>query len=266
MYILFDIGGTNLRVASSDGKSLSQPIISPTPPTFDVGLKLLIDCSQKLARGVKIDAISGGIAGPLDPQKKMPVNAPNLRLWNNKPLVHLLSQALGAPVYLENDASLACLGEAHFGGGKGFPIVAYLTIGTGIGGSRVVDGRIDKNSLGFEPGHQLIGEGQQLENLVSGPAIEKKYAKKPLEIKDPRVWDEIAKLLAVGLNNTIVFWSPDVVILGGAVMISIPIENVEFYLKETLKIYPKLPELKRSTLGDLSGIYGALANLDTRHP
>lgn len=265
MFILFDIGGTNLRVAATDGKTLSRPIISPTPPNFQEGLKLLIDSSQKLAQGVKIDAIAGGIAGPLDQKKTMPINAPNLSGWNNQTLTPQLSKSLGAPVYLENDTAMACLGEAYFGTGKGFPIVAYLTISTGVGGARVVDGKIDRSSQGFEPGHQIINGEDQLENLVSGPAIEKKYGQKPQDIKDSRVWDEVARWLAIGLNNTIVHWSPDIVILGGSVMNSIPIDNVNFYLKETLTIFPVLPKLVKSNLGDLNGLYGALAYLNSTH-
>lgn len=266
MYILFDIGGTNLRVAAStDGQTLSQPIITPTPQNFQEGLKLLIDSSQKLAQGVKIVAVAGGIAGPLDQKKTMPINAPNLSGWNNQPLTPELSKALRAPVYLENDTAMACLGEAHFGAGRGFPIVAYLTISTGVGGARVVDGRIDRSSLGFEPGHQIITGKEDLENLVSGGAIEKRYGQKPQDIKDLRVWDEVAKWLAIGLNNTIVHWSPDIVILGGSVVNSIPISYVNFYLSETLTIFKNLPKVVKSNLGDLNGLYGALAYLNTLH-
>ena len=171
-----------------------------------------------------------------------------------------------APVFLENDAALAGLGEAVFGAGKGKKIVAYLTISTGVGGCRIVDGKIDENSQGFEPGHQIIFSDKNiitLENLVSGTAIEKKYGKKPYEIFDVKIWNNVANNLAYGLHNVAVLWSPDIIILGGSMMkkIGIPVERVKFHLSKILNIFPKPPLIKKSKLGDLAGLYGALAHL-----
>src|SRR5690606_20277112 len=125
---------------------------------------------------------------------------------------------------------------------------------------------------GFEPGHQIVdidgtlmpeASGIYLGNLISGKAIEKRTGKKPAEITDPAFWEEMARILAYGLNNTIVHWSPDVVVLGGSMMnkVGIPVESVEKYLREIMVIYPELPPVKKSTLGDLGGLYGGLAYL-----
>jgi len=100
----------------------------------------------------------------------------------------------------------------------------------------------------------------ELENLISGKAIEKRFGKKPSVIRDPKVWDEVALLLAHGVNNSIVHWSPDIVILGGTMMFQdIPIKRVIFHLKNILHIFPKLPPVKMAKLKDYVGLWGALA-------
>ena len=256
-----------MRLAvSENGNKLDRVVILPTLRKFNGAIALIKKAVKELANGNKIKAVSGGIAGPLDKNKTMILNAPNLRGWSKKPLAKELQKIFKAPVFLENDAALAGLGEAVFGAGKGKKIVAYLTISTGVGGCRIVDGKIDENSQGFEPGHQIIFSDKNvitLENRVSGTAIEKKYGKKPYEIFDAKVWDNIAKNLAYGLHNVAVLWSPDIIILGGSMMkkIGIPVERVKFYLSKILKIFPKPPLIKKSKLDDLAGLYGALTRL-----
>jgi len=256
-----------MRLAvSENGNGLDRVLILPTPRKFNDGMALFKKTAKELVNGKKIKAVLGGIAGPLDENKTMILNAPNLRGWSKKPLVKELQKIFKAPVFLENDAALAGLGEAVFGAGKGKKIVAYLTISTGVGGCRIVDGKIDENSQGFEPGHQIMSLENKmitLENLASGTAIEKRYGKKPYEIFDAKVWDNVAKDLAYGLHNVAVLWSPDIIILGGSMMkkIGIPVERVKLNLSKILKIFPKPPLIKKSKLGDLAGLYGALARI-----
>lgn len=268
MHLVFDIGGTNLRVAvSSDGKTLSAIKVVPTPQDFNEGIRTLKQVSDELSRGQKIEKAAGGITGPLDKQKIMSLRPPHQPDWGQKPLKEELEQVLGVPVHLENDTALAALGEALLGTGAGSKIVAYLTISTGVGGARIVGGKIDENSLGFEPGHQIIipdgqlcdcgGKGH-LESYVSGSGIAKIYGKKAEDISDPKVWEEVTSYLAIGLNNTIVHWSPDILVLGGSVMKSISLDKVTSYLKDMLKIFPKIPEVAPAKLAHQSGLWGAL--------
>lgn len=268
MYLVFDIGRTNIRIAtSSDRKTISEPRVVPTPKEFEQGIQTLKQLAEELSQGEKIEILAGGVTGPLNKDRSMQLASPNVGGWNQKPLKTELEKIFGTPVYLENDAALATLGEASFGAGIGKDIVAFLTISTGVGGGRVVNGKIDENTLGFEPGHQIIvidgnpcycgGKGH-LESYVSGSALERIYGKKGEEIKDEQIWDSVTKYLSIGLNNTIVHWSPDIVILGGSVMKSIPLDKVKTYLEDILTIFPKGPEIALSKLGDSAGLYGAL--------
>ena len=101
-----------------------------------------------------------------------------------------------------------------------------------------------------------------LENLISGTAFKKRFHKDPrtAEQLDP-VWDELARTLAHGLRNSIVHWSPDVIVLGGAMMLGcplIPISSVENELRRIQSVYPELPALRKAALGDHNGLYGAM--------
>lgn len=273
MYLLFDIGGTNMRVGvSSNGTVLDQVKIVPTPPVFEDGVAKLQQVADELAPGEKIAGVAGGIAGPLDKGKTMLIASPHISGWIEKPFKQELEKTFGCQVVLENDTAIEGLGEATKGTGIGRSIVAYLTLGTGVGSVRIVDGNIDRNALGFESGHQIVvldgnlcdcgGKGH-LETYVGGSYIEKIYHQKAENIKDEKVWNEIAKYLAIGVYNTIVFWSPDVVILGGSVMKSLPLELVTKHLQEQLKIFPQTPEVVLATLGDNAGLLGALTLLSS---
>lgn len=272
MYLLFDIGGTKTRVAlSRDGVSFEKPVIVPTSKSSIEGIQKLAEIANNLAGGEKMDALAGAIAGTFNRAHTQLVAGTNIPEWVGMPLADELSGAFGgARVFLENDAALAGLGEAVLGAGKGREIVAYITVSTGVGGARIVKGRIDSSAMGFEPEYQIIDlDGtyapelkiRRLGRFISGGGIEERFHKPSAEIRDASVQDELAQLLAIGLNNTIVHWSPDIVILGGAVMNIIPVDRVRSYLKETLKPFPESPPVELAALGDLNGLYGALLYL-----
>ncbi|OHA81498.1 MAG: hypothetical protein A2675_03450 [Candidatus Yonathbacteria bacterium RIFCSPHIGHO2_01_FULL_51_10] len=133
-----------------------------------------------------------------------------------------------------------------------------------------MNGVIDESTRGFEPGRQTIDPdntlcptcpGNTFEDYVSGTGVEKRFGKKPAEITDTAVWDELAKFLAYGVNTTVAYWSPDVVVLGGSMMreVGIPVDRVQEHLKEIFHITADMPNVVKATLGDLGGLYGALA-------
>lgn len=270
MYILFDIGGTKMRVVLADRKKfLTEPTVVSTPKDFGEGIDTLKRIIDNLKKDGKIEAIVGGIAGPLNHEKTMLTRSPNLGGWAGHDLKNALAEAYGVPVALENDAALVGLGEANYGAGRGKSIVVYLTISTGVGGVRIVNSNIDESVHGFEPGHQIIDpdntlcptcEGNDLESYVSGTAVEKRFGKKPFEIHDDAVWDELAKFLAYGLNNTIVHWSPDIIVLGGSMMkeVGISVSAVRKHLSEIFKIF-SMPQIEKAELVDFGGLYGALS-------
>ncbi len=264
MVIVVDIGGTNTRVAiSTDGVNITNEISFKTPKYPDDGLKLVQQTVQKLSKVKEHTIAVFGIAGVCSSDRTTVLNLPHLQKWNNKFTTMLAQEYLGVPVYLENDAALGALGEATFGAGSAYNIVAYITIGTGIGGARIVNKTIDPTHFGFEIGQQLISTNNEgihtLEEAISGTALEKHYDTPSKNIKDQKIWDDIAHIFANGLYNTIVHWSPECVVLGGSVMKDIPLEIITKQLRERMHIFPELPYLLRGELGDLCGIYGGLS-------
>lgn len=267
MYLVFDIGGTNTRMAvSSDGQTLINTQIFPTEKDFEQQMQVMGEIAEKLRDTQNLEAASGGIAGSLSQDRSVLLGSPHIQAWVQRPLKEELETIFDAPVYLENDAHLGGLGEACFGAGVDFKIIAFITIGTGIGGVRIVDKKIDRNTYGFEPGHQIIkfdgdpcncGGVGHLETYVAGAYLAKLYGAKAENIKDEKIWDEISKYLAIGLNNTVVYWSPDVVILSGSIVQKIPLERVSSHLNEFLKIFPS-PPIVKGALGQEAGLYGAL--------
>lgn len=278
MYILFDIGGTKTRIAASDDLRTYSPAIKfETSLNFEEGIRAMIKAIDELRNGKKVTALAGGIRGPLNHEKSGIISEKKLVDWVGRNITKTLGDHYGAPAYLENDTAIVGLGEAVFGAGKGHDIVAYHTVSTGVGGARFVHGMLDITSVGFEPGHQLLDIDRSilghsiphtLENLVSGTALEKRRGVKPYEIpQDDPVWDELAKWLAHGLKNTITYWSPDVIVLGGSMVVGDPrifLADIIRHTEETLDGLVPCPKIVDAALRDEGGLYGAMALIEKK--
>ncbi len=256
-----------MRLAfSKDGETFGEPKVVETPKDFEEGMRVFKEVADELIGGENISAVGGGVRGPFDKDKTMIVNSSVLEDWNNKPLKEELERIVGMPVFIENDTALVGLGEMNNGAGSREGISVYVTVSTGVGGAKYEDGKIDENTFGFEPGHQIVDieDNKSLESLISGAALEEKTGKKAYEVTDPKIWDELAKTLAYGLYNTILHWSPDTVVLGGSMIVGDPaidVKAVKKYLSEINTKFPELPVIKKAELKDFGGLYGALAFL-----
>lgn len=259
MFVVFDIGGSQTRVGvSRGGLALDEVMDKVTQIEYAAGLKLLTDMIRNLSNGERLDVVVGGIAGVWDKDKTKIVKSPNLPDWENREIKKDLEQALGCSVKLENDAALGGLGEAVYGAGAGEKIVAYLACGTGVGGVRIVNQKIDAKG---EPGHQYVNEGKTLEGLIGGRMLQIKYGRRIEEIDDPEAWEKITGNLAMGIVNLAVMWSPDVVVLGGSLVKSLELEKLKTAVSQKLTIYPWVPKIVKAKLGDQAGLWGGLALL-----
>ena len=263
MYLVFDIGGTHIRIApSKDGKDFSErPLVVDTPKEWKEAESLL---TQLFSKHKGVQAVCGGLPGVFDEKKETLVWSPNLPDWVGKPIVRTIQNATGVSPSLYNDAMLAGVGEATAGAGKGRHIVAYLTISTGVGGARIIDGRPDNYRSGFEPGQQIIDvlSGKTLEQAVSGSAFARRFGLDFVKTAPSEAWTEAVTPLALGIYNTILHWSPDIVVLGGSMMTKPPAYSLAFVEEKLLalpRVFPKFPELALAELGDENGLRGALA-------
>jgi glucokinase len=140
--------------------------------------------SQASVRWRKVRGVGVGAPGPIDPEAGMVYNPPNLPGWESVALGPRLSQALGVPVFLENDVNLGTLGEYAYGAGRGTQDMVGIFVGTGVGGGLVLDGKLRsgfRHAAG-ELGHMILladgpvcGCGRRgcLEALASRTAIER---------------------------------------------------------------------------------------------
>lgn len=273
-YVLFDIGGTNTRVAITDDlQKYTEALTFKTPGTFKEGMKAIADAVARLT-DEEIRGMAGGVRGILNAERTELAYDTALSGWIDEPLVAELRKRFKCEVRIENDAALAGLGEAHFGAGRGHAIVAYHTVSTGVGGAKIENGTIDGYHVGFEPGHQILdidrtilGEdiAPTLENLVSGSAVEARTGSKPYDIpQEDAIWDQLAEYLAHGLRNTVLYWSPDVIVLGGSMVLGNPrilLADVRRHAEEILGEELSCPLIVDAELGDMGGIYGAMALL-----
>jgi predicted NBD/HSP70 family sugar kinase len=274
MYLVFDIGGTNMRLANSfDGENFQEIEIVQTPQEFDKALDIIQKFIWHADSTHPDNLFCIGLPGVLDIDKKTLVAAPHLPLWVGKPVAEKFNQIAKTSVLLSNDADMAGLGEAVKGAGKDFKIVAYITVGTGIGGVRVINKKIDISKYGFEPGHQIIdfdgslmGSTKDWEAMAGGVGIKNRYNQNAEDIKDEKIWSQINNILAIGLVNTIVHWSPDIVILGGSVAQNnnVSTELIETIIKQQLKVFPNIPIIKKAELGEKSALIGGIELLKSK--
>lgn len=186
-----DLGGTKVATVVADRRAaIVSRVTKATEPErgVDAVVGTILDTVREAVdqAGAHLGEIGGvgvGSPGPLDPEAGVVIFAPNLK-WQNVALAPIMRDALGVPVYLENDANLAGLGEARYGAGRGSKNMIYITVSTGIGGGLIFGGEIYRGSsfVAGEVGHMMImdegplcgcGNYGCLEALASGPAIAK---------------------------------------------------------------------------------------------
>jgi len=180
-----------------------------------------------------------GIAsfGPLDPNPASPTfgyitSTPKPR-WANVDLAGAIRSALGVPVGFDTDVNIAGLGEWRWGAAQGLSNFIYLTVGTGIGGGVLIDGKPVHGLVHPELGHILIPHdrtadpyegfcpyhGDCLEGMAAGPAIGQRWGRPAVELPpDHPAWDLEAHYLALALQMFICTLSPERIVLGGGVM------------------------------------------------
>ncbi len=167
-----DLGGTNARAAvvTPEGKLLSRDSRATNaaggPEAVMAAMEASIDAALQEAGLTRADVLSGAIGapGPLNWQTGVVYTPPNLPGWNNVPLADLMTNRMGFPVFVENDANVACYGEYWSGAARGAESVCLLTLGTGVGGGLVVFGKLVRGIDGTaaETGHVcVVRDGRQ---------------------------------------------------------------------------------------------------------
>lgn len=288
-----DVGGTNLAAALVDD---DYNIVSRAGMKTDAGRSIeeitadMAAVSEQAVRnaGVSMDEVAGwGIGMPscVNSRTNLLVYA-NCFGWHNVPIYSYLEGRLPLPVRIENDANCAVYGESLAGAAKGCANVLMLTLGTGVGGGIIIDGKIYSGSdnMGAELGHtKLVYDGELctcgkrgcMEAYCSATALIRDAARKGFQGDAKAIFqaaregnaemaglvDRYIDYLAAGISSFIAIFRPEKVLLGGGVanngdQLFVPlnerVREVTFYSEEI-----GVPEIRRAELGNDAGIIGA---------
>lgn len=183
MYLGIEIGGTKLQLAIGTGldRQLQELVrLDIVPRGGAEGIRKQIrDFGIQLLKRHPVKGIGIGFGGPVDTKTGCTLRSFQIEGWDNWPLAAWCQAQFGLPTWLENDSNLAGLGEAHLGAGRGQAVVFYTNIGSGIGGSLILNGAVYHGGLGtavaeighLRPGPEAIASGQTVESIASGWGI-----------------------------------------------------------------------------------------------
>lgn len=154
-----DIGGTKILAGVVDAAGVVLDRVKvPTPTDPEAVADAIGDAVRHLMRDREVEAVGLGAAGFIAADRATVLFSANVSAWENEPLRDRIQGLVGLPVVVENDANAAAWAEVRFGAGAGQDDVVCLTIGTGIGGAIVLDGRLVRGRHGIagEPGHMRV--------------------------------------------------------------------------------------------------------------
>ena len=154
-----DLGGTKMLVGVLDGTdSRWESREASTGQSEDELVELLVrEVGEARDARPDVSAVGLGVPATIDQERGVALSAVNLPL-NDLPLRDVVSERVGLPVFLDNDANVAALAEYLFGAAKGMPNIVMLTVGTGIGGGLILGGEVYRGATGAgaELGHMVI--------------------------------------------------------------------------------------------------------------
>lgn len=291
-----EIGGTKLQLVRGDGtgKILLRRRLTVARQAGAEGIRQkMAQTIPELLGGSQVDAVGVGFGGPVDWRTGTICCSHQIEGWSEFDLAGWLQEQTNAPVYVDNDANVAALGEARSGAGIGLDPVFYVTLGSGVGGGLVVGGEIYH---GTTPGESEIGHvrldrgGTTVESRCSGWAVDARI--RELKDKAPggvlaelignehggeakhlatvlkkgdatanQLLIELAESLAFGLSHVVHLMHPQGIILGGGLSaIGEPLRAaVEHALRGfTMEAFAPGPAIRLTALGEDAVPVGAL--------
>lgn len=278
-----DLGGSAIKLGRFDQQGLclqSLTIATPQPASPQAVLQAIVEAIAQLDPEQKSVAIGVGTPGPADAAGRIARVAINLAGWQDIPLADWLEASTGKPTVLANDANCAGLGEYWLGAGKSFQDVIVLTLGTGVGGAVILNGKLFVGRDGAAGELGLItlnpdgpdcnsGNAGSLEQYTSVRAIRRRTGLEPHELGDRAeagdteaiaFWQAYGRDLGAGLASLIYILTPEAVIIGGGISASakffFPTVQAEIDLRVLASSRAGL-QLLPAELGNQAGIVGA---------
>ena len=285
-----DLGGTAIKLGrfTEDGTCLQLlSVATPQPATPEAVVEAMVDAITSLScANAQLDptrqsiAIGVGTPGPVDATGRIARVAINLANWHDVPLADWLEAKTGLPTVLANDANCAGLGEAWLGAGSRFRNLILLTLGTGVGGAIILDGKLFVGHLGaggelglitLNPDGPACNSGNQgsLEQYVSVPAIRRRTGLEPAHLgalakagdtDALTFWQNYGRDLGAGLASLIYILTPEAIIIGGGVSASAEFFFPAVQAEIERRVLPSSRagiQLLPAQLGNQAGMVGA---------
>ena len=282
-----EAGGTKFVCAVGSGPDdLRAEVRFPTTmPEASIGRA--IEFFQQQHEKEPLAAVGIASFGPVDPNPDSPtfgyITTTPKPGWAHTDFAGTIRRALGVPVGFDTDVNVAALGERRWGAAEGLDTFVYLTIGTGIGGGGMVNGKLIHGLVHPEMGHIRIPHdrerdpyagacpyhGDCLEGLATGLALEARWGQRGETLPaDHPAWELEAGYLALGLVSIICILSPERIIMGGGVMEQRQLfPLVRGRVRELLNGYLQAPAIMDRIdeyivppgLGNRAGVLGAIA-------
>jgi glucokinase len=297
-YLGIEIGGTKLQLVLGDehGKIVQRIRRTVDKAKGALGIRQQIEAAipELTGRQSRPQAVGVGFGGPVDWQTGAICRSHQIEGWSEFDFAGWLRRTIDVPVFLDNDANVAALGEATYGAGQGCNPVFYVTLGSGVGGGLVVDGAIYH---GASPGEAEIGHvlldrnGTKLEERCSGWAIDGRIRAAARQVPDSvlarsiagaaeggeaqhlaaawreqdavaqKILSDHAEDLAFGLSHVVHLFHPQIIVLGGGLSsIGEPLRaGVEATLRRfIMKAFLPGPRIVLAQLGEDAVPVGAL--------
>jgi glucokinase len=277
-----DLGGTAIKLGryDSDGRcAASVTVPTPQPPQPEEVVEAMVAAIAQVDPQNEAIAIGVGTPGPADVAGRVARVAINLG-WRDVPLADWLEAKTGKPTVLANDANCAGLGEAWLGAGRNFRDVILLTLGTGVGGAIVLDGRLfaGRQGTGGELGLITLnpqgpecnsGNRGSLEQYCSVQAIRRRTGLEPGELgrrakagdlEAIAFWQEYGRDLGAGIASLVYILTPEAVILSGGVSASFEFFYPTLWEELQARVLPSSREglhVLPAALGNQAGEVGA---------
>ena len=281
-------GGTKFICAvgtSPDDIRRETRIPTTTPDeTLERAIAFFQEAEQDLG---KLSALGVATFGPVDPNPASPAYGFVLPTpkpgWSNANVLGMLKSAFDMPIAFDLDVNGSAMGEWTWGAAQRLDTFIYLTVGTGIGGGVMVNGKLLHGLLCPEMGHILIPHDKQrdpfeggcpfhkdcFEGLASGPSLEKRWGQRAETLPvDHPAWELEAHYIALALSNYVMTLSPQRIVLGGGVgarddLLPLIRENVQTFLNGYVQSSALTKHIEEyivpPELGGRSGMLGALA-------
>lgn len=278
-----DLGGTAIKLGrfAQDGTCLQSLCVpTPRPATPEAILVAMTEAINHVDPKQQAVAIGVGTPGPADAAGRIARVAINLTGWRDVPLAEWLEAKTGRSTIVANDANCAGLGEAWLGAGRWFRNLILLTLGTGVGGAIILDGRLFVGHDGTAGELGLItlnpdgpkcnsGNHGSLEQYVSVQAIRRRTGLEPEQVgalaaagdaEALEFWQHYGQDLGAGLASLIYVIAPEAIIIGGGVSASADFffPAVQSAIEQRVLSSSRTGlQLLRAELGNQAGIVGA---------